>query len=116
MGGLHINANNCCAVVSNRLVVECETSRAYKFGIMVSFVLDSLGEDGREGVNLIQLVVGDDHEQWEKGFLDGQEVFVGWLPFEGGEEVMGLFEKASDRVGHHVGLLCFRCQAGAVKD
>jgi hypothetical protein len=38
---------------------------------MVGFVLDSLGEDGSEGVSSIQLVVGDDHEQWEKGFLDG---------------------------------------------
>ncbi len=29
---------------------------------------------------------------------------------------MDLFEEASDRIGHHVGLLCFRCWAGAVKD
>jgi hypothetical protein len=29
---------------------------------------------------------------------------------------MGLFEEASDRVWHHVGLLCFRHQAGAIKD
>ena len=29
---------------------------------------------------------------------------------------MGLFEEASDCVGHHVGFLCLRCQAGAVKD
>jgi hypothetical protein len=58
----------------------------YKFGTMVGFVLDSLGEDGHEGVNLIQLVVGDDHVQWEKDLLDGQEVIVRWLPFEGGKE------------------------------
>jgi hypothetical protein len=29
---------------------------------------------------------------------------------------MGLFEEASDRSGHHVCLLCFRCWAGAIKD
>ncbi len=29
---------------------------------------------------------------------------------------MGLFEEASDRVGCHLGLLCFRCRVGAVKD
>ncbi len=29
---------------------------------------------------------------------------------------MGLFEEASDCVGCHVGLLCFRCQVGAIKD
>ncbi len=115
MGGLHTNVNDFHGIVSDRLVVEWEMSRAYEFG-MVGFVLDSLGENGREGVNPIQLVIGDDHEQWEKGFLDGQEVIVGQLPFEGGEGVMGLFEEASDRIEHHVGLLCCRCLAGAVKD
>ncbi len=29
---------------------------------------------------------------------------------------MGLFEEASDCVGHHFGLLGFRCQTGAIKD
>ncbi len=29
---------------------------------------------------------------------------------------MGLFEEVSDRVGRHVELLCFRGQAGAVKN
>ncbi len=71
VGGLCTNANNCCGIISNPLVIEWETSRAYKFGTTVGFVLDGLGEDGREGVNPIQLVLGDDHEQWEKGFLDG---------------------------------------------
>jgi hypothetical protein len=87
LGSLHTNANNCCGVISDCLVVEWETSRAYKFDTMVGFVLDSLGEDGCKGVNSVQLVVGDDHEQWEKGFLDGLEVIVGWLPFEGGEDM-----------------------------
>jgi hypothetical protein len=71
MGRLCTNVNDCRGVVSNHLVVEWETSQAYKFGTMVGFVLHILGEDGHEGVNPIQLVVGDDHEQWEKGFLDG---------------------------------------------
>ncbi len=56
VGSLHTNVNNCCGVVSNCLVVEWETSWAYKFGTMVGFVLDSLGEDGHEGVNPVQLV------------------------------------------------------------
>jgi hypothetical protein len=70
VGGLRTYANNCCSNVSNRLVVEWETSQAYKFGTFVGFVLDSLGEDGHEGVNPVQLVIGGDHEQWEKGFPD----------------------------------------------
>ncbi len=69
--GLHTNVNNCHGIVSNCLVVEWEMSRAYKFGTMVGFLLDSLGEDGCEGVNSVQLVVRADHEQWKKGFLDG---------------------------------------------
>ncbi len=44
---------------------------------MVGFVLDSLSEDGQEGVNLIQLVVGDDHEKGEKGLPDGKQVIIG---------------------------------------
>ncbi len=50
------------------------------------------------------------------------EGFLGWVAdlrrmasFQGGEGVMGLFEEASDCVGPHVSLLCFRCRAGAVK-
>jgi hypothetical protein len=71
VGSLRTNAKDCPGVISDCLVVEWEMSQAYKFGTMVGFVLDSLGEDGCEGVNSIQLVIGDDHEQWEKGFLDG---------------------------------------------
>ncbi len=71
VGGLRTNTNDCRGVVSNRPVVEWETSRAYIFGTMVGFLSDSLGEDGHEGVNPVQLVIGDDHEQWEKGFLCG---------------------------------------------
>jgi hypothetical protein len=69
VGGLRTNVNDCHGIVSNCLVVEWETSQAY--GTMVGFVLDSLGEDDLEGLNPVQLVVGDDHEQWEKGFPDG---------------------------------------------
>jgi hypothetical protein len=48
------NANDCCGVVSNCCAVEWDN--------MVGFVLDGLSEDGCEGVNSIQLVLGDDHE------------------------------------------------------
>ncbi len=71
VGSFHTNANDCRGVVRDYLVIEWEASRAYKFGTMVSFVLDSLGGDCCEEVSPIQLVIGDDHEQWEKGFLDG---------------------------------------------
>jgi hypothetical protein len=44
VGGLRTNVNNCPDVISNHLVVEWETSQAYKFGTMIGFVLDTLGE------------------------------------------------------------------------
>jgi hypothetical protein len=83
VGSLRMNANNCRGVVSNRLVVEWETSRAYKFGTMVGFVLDSLGEDGHEGVNSIQLVIGDDHEQWEVSWMARRSLLDGFPSREG---------------------------------
>jgi hypothetical protein len=71
VGSLRTNANDCRGVVSNRLVLAREMRWAYKFGTMAGFVLDGLSEDGREGVNPVQLVVRDDHEKWEKGLPDG---------------------------------------------
>ncbi len=35
---------------------------------------------------------------------------------QGGVGIIGLFEEVSDCIGCHVGLLCFRGWAGAVKD
>ncbi len=77
MGSLCTNANDRHVIVSNQLVVEREPGQAYKFGTVVGFVLDSLSEDGHEGVNLVQLVVGNDHEKGEEGLPDGKQVAVG---------------------------------------
>jgi hypothetical protein len=38
VGSLRTNANDCCGIISNCLVVEWETSWVYKFGTMVGFV------------------------------------------------------------------------------
>jgi hypothetical protein len=103
IGSLCTNVSNHCGIVGNQLVIEWETSQAYKLGTMAGFVLDSLGEDGCEGVNPVQLVVGDDHKKEGKGLPDGKQVIAGQLPFEGGEGVMGLFEEVSGRVGHDFG-------------
>jgi hypothetical protein len=49
------------------------------------------------------LVIWDDHEKGEKGLPDCTQVIVSWLPFEGEEGVVGLFEEAGDCVSVHVG-------------
>ena len=73
---------------------------------MFGFVLDGLREDGREGVDSIQLVVGNDHEEGKKCFPDGKQVVIHWFPFERGKGVVSLFEEAGYGVRRHcVGIL-----------
>ncbi len=49
------------------------------------------------------MVIWDYHEKGEKGLPNCEHVVVGWLPFEGGEGVVGLFEEAGDCVSLHDG-------------
>ncbi len=49
------------------------------------------------------MVIWDDHEKGEKGLPDCKQAIVGWLPFEGEEGVVGLFEEAGDWVRFHDG-------------
>jgi hypothetical protein len=51
------------------------------------------------------LVIWDDHEKGEKGLPDCKQIVIGWLPFEGGEGVVSLFEESGDCVSVHVGWL-----------
>jgi hypothetical protein len=45
----------------------------YEFGVaMFGRVPDGFREDGREGVDAIHLVIGNDHEERKEGFLDGE--------------------------------------------
>jgi hypothetical protein len=120
MCSLRTNANNRHGAIGDPLVKEWETGQVYKFGIVVGFILGGLGEDGHEGVNTVQLVIGDDHEKGDKGLPDGKQVVIRWLPFKGGRGVMSLFEEVGDCVRYHFGclsvLLGFRSQLGAVED
>ena len=68
---------------------------------MFGFVLDGLREDGREGVDSIQLVVGNDYEEGKKHFPDGKQVVIRWFPFERGKGVVCLFEEAGDGIWCH---------------
>ena len=56
------------------------------------------------GMDSIQLVVGDDHEEGKKCFPDDKKVIVRWFPFKRGKGVVGLFEEAGDGVRHHVAM------------
>jgi hypothetical protein len=103
MGGLCSNADNCRGIVGNVFVVEGVADGPDELGIvMVGFVLGGIHKDGREGMRSLQLVKQDDHEQWEKGLPDCKQVIISWLPFEGGEGVIRLFEEAGDGIGIHL--------------
>jgi hypothetical protein len=56
-------------------------------------------------MNSAQLVVGDDHEERKQCPLDGEQVVVGWFPFEGEKGVIGLFEEVGDGDGRHIWLI-----------
>jgi hypothetical protein len=104
VGSLCTNTDDCRGIIGNVFIIEGEGG-SYKFVVaMFSFVLGSICEDGREGMDSIQLVVGDDHEEGKKCFLDGKKVIVRWFPFERGKGVMGLFEEVGDGVRHHVAM------------
>jgi hypothetical protein len=72
MGRLCTNPDDCRGVVGDVFIVEGEADGTYEFGVaMFSFVLGGLREDGRERMEAIQLIIGNDHEEGKKHFLDG---------------------------------------------
>jgi hypothetical protein len=102
MGGLCLNADNCRGVVGDVFVVEGEAGGLDELGVaMFGFVLGGLLKDGHEGMDTFQLFIRNDNEKGEKGLPDGKEVVIGWLPFEGEEGVVSLFEEAGDCLWSH---------------
>jgi len=124
---LCMNTDDCRGIVGDVFIVEGEAEGLYKFGVaMVGFVLGGIREDGREGIDSIQLVIGNDHEERKKRFPDGEQVIVSWFPFERGKGVVCLFEEVGDGIRRHVEMkmkdkllrssfLCYS-RVGAVED
>jgi len=71
---------------------------------MVGLVLGGFCEDGHEGMNTLQLVIINDHEDRDKLLWDGEEVIIGWLPVKGREGVRGLFDEVGDSARRHVAM------------
>jgi hypothetical protein len=102
VGHLCTNTDDCRGVIGDVFIIEGEAGGTYEFGVaMFGFVLGGLLEDGREGVDSIQLIVWNDHEEGEKRFSDGKQVVVSWFPFERGKCVICLFEEAGDSLWSH---------------
>ena len=102
MGRFRADSDDCSSVVVDVIVVEREAFETDElFVAMVALVFGGVSEDGHKGVNSAQLVVGDDHEERQQCPSDGEQVVVGWFPFEGEKGVIGLFEEAGDGVGRY---------------
>ena len=103
MGRFCMNSDDCRGVIVDVFIVEGEAGGTYEFLVaMVGLVLGDLCEDGHEGMNTLQLVIINDHEDRDKLLSDGEEVIIGWLPVKGREGVRGLFDEAGDSVRRHV--------------
>ncbi len=60
----HGECGHCCGVVGDVFIIEGEASGTDNlFAAMVNFVLGGLREDGREGMDSLQLVTRDDREE-----------------------------------------------------
>jgi hypothetical protein len=107
MGRLCTNPDDRRGVIGDVFIVEREANGTYECVVaMFGFVLGDFREDSREGVDSIQLVVGNDHEEGKQRFPDGKQVIIRWFPFERGKGVVCLFEEAGDGVWRHcVGIL-----------
>jgi hypothetical protein len=118
VGHLRTNANNRGGVIRNVAVIEREADGASEcVAAMVCSVPHTIRDDGSEGVDAPQLIIGDLHEDWEERLPDRQEIVIHGLSLKGGEGIAGLFKEESDRNGHHscLGGFCGG-QASAVKD
>ncbi len=72
MGRLCTNVDDCRGIVGDVFIVEGGADGPYEFGIaMFTFVFGGLREDGRERMEAIQLIKGNDHQEGKKLFPDG---------------------------------------------
>ena len=118
VGRLRANANDRGGIVRDAAVVEREADGAFeRVAAMVGSVPHAIRDDGCEGVDAPQLIIGDLHEDWEQRLPDRQEIVVRGLSLEGVKSIAGLFEEEGDRVGRHPCLGgFFRGRARAVED
>ncbi len=74
---------------------------------MVGGIPRGIREDGREGMEPPKLIVGDHHEEGEDRLPDRKEIVIHWLPFEGGEGIVCLFEEERDGVRRYMLIVAF---------
>ena len=100
MGRLCANGKDRGGIVLDAAVLEREADRALEgVAAILSGIPHTLCDEGHEEGDSLELIVGDLHEDQEERLLDGQEIVVRGLSFNGRKGIPGLLEQEGDRVG-----------------
>ncbi len=87
------NANKHGGVVRDVTVIEWQLDGAFeRIATMVGSVRHCIQQDGREGVDPPELVVGDLHQDQEEHLPDREDIVICWLPLDGGEAIAHLLK------------------------
>jgi hypothetical protein len=93
VGRFRSNTNGRGGVVHNATVVERQSDGAFeRIATMVGGVRHCILQDGCEGVDPPELVVGNLHQDWEERLLDREEIVICRLPLDGGEAIARLLK------------------------
>ncbi len=102
VGQFRSDADDGCGIIGDAAVIERQAGGMAEGGTtMVGGVLCGVHENGREGMNPPQLILGDHHEEGEDCLPDQKEIIIRWLPLKGGEGIVHLFEEERDGVWRH---------------
>ncbi len=93
VGRFRSNANNRGGIIRNVTVIEGQSDGAFeRIAAMVGGVRHCITQDGREGVDPPELVVGDLHQDREERLPDREEIVICRLPLDGGEAILRLLK------------------------
>ncbi len=93
VGRFRSNANDRGGIVCNVTIIEGQSDRAFEcIAAMDSGVRHCIMQDGCEGVDPPELVVGDLHKDREERLQNQVEIVICWLPLDGGEAISRLLK------------------------
>jgi hypothetical protein len=93
VGRFSLNANNRGGILCNVTVIEGQSDGAFEcIATMVGGVRHCITQDGCEGVDSPELVLGDLHQDREERLPNREEIVIYWLPLDGGEAILCLLK------------------------
>ncbi len=93
VGRFRSNANDRGGIVRDVTAIERQLDGAFeRIAAMVGSVHHCIPQDGREGVDPPELVIGDLYQDWEERLPDQEEIIICRLPLDGGEAILHLLK------------------------